>query len=368
MISRHRTTSWSRLRSAALAVGLGALTTACAGSGEPGKEAVRAGAEDDAGDPFTQIDRVEVLSLEDVKERARQLADDLDLQGADRDVAVIQSQFDQIYPSLQRLLIIEEDIRKLLVTLGGLPADQLGLEPGNVALSGVAPAAGPTGPGPQTQSPKTQTAAPPPAPEGGGAGGGAARPARGGPHRRRIGTAPPTPSKTTPAKNTPTKTGPTKTGPAKTGPAKTGLQKPAPAPDAPAQPVPDPAARDENLFGDDFGGTEIPITDLPFTDSTGPTSSTTKGVPGGTWAVHVGSYRLTDSARRDLVLMRRDLGGQLRGLEVLLSPVPGTGGTERIERLLLGPLSSRGAAEALCAAFKAAGHYCAPHPFIGDPL
>ncbi len=365
MMAPHRIRSWSRLRHTVLALMACVAVASCAGQDRTPSPADIVN-DSETGDPFTSIDRNPVKSLEEIKTDAQRVAADLGLEGAERDVAVIQSQFDQIYPSLQRLLIIEEDIRKLLATLGDLPPEQLGLTQEDLSAGGslsTAPlpagepgaAEAPSGPAPSLNSVDAAAVA--------------GEPANSAPAPNEA------PVDILDFPGTPPE------GTAMPGPAQAPMPaRPAPLaqttiPPAPTAPV--DAIGVETIRVEDIAVEEVPIENGP---ASGPVQAVEAQLPavippapqmaadGTAWGIHLGTYSMADSARRDLVLMRRDFGSQLAGLSPVLKPLPRTSNGRPLNRLILGPLPSRETAAILCRRFTAQDRYCAPILFEGRAL
>ncbi|MGF1456394.1 MAG: SPOR domain-containing protein [Alphaproteobacteria bacterium] len=360
MMAPHRIRSWSRLCRTVLVLMAGAVVGSCAGGG-PTTQAGTATAENAKGDPFENIDQNPVKSLKQIKDDAQRVAADLGLEGPERDVAVIQSQFDQIYPSLQRLLIIEEDIRKLLAILGDLPAEPLGLSDQDLTA------------GPQQRDSLTAASAPT----------GGADPVDpslegetleiGQPNGSLKREAPsPTPPPALPAPLPDIVLQRTDAPPDAAGPP---TPPPASRPRAPASAMGVPAMGVPDMSGPDRRTDPVPVEDIPIEDvwspdagaaaPAQPSSLVTDTAP---WGVHLGTYGLKDSARRDLVLMRRDFGDALAGLTPRLLTLRARSKKRPLNRLILGPLASRAAAAALCSRLTARDRYCKPMLFEGSPF
>lgn len=85
------------------------------------------------------------------------------------------------------------------------------------------------------------------------------------------------------------------------------------------------------------------------------------------FALHLASYRSDAAAARGWEALRASAPTALEGLSPRIEVVDLGGEQGVFRRLKAGPLPNRDDAEARCALLQAAGLYCRPTDFTGEP-
>ncbi|MCW5723883.1 MAG: SPOR domain-containing protein [Maricaulaceae bacterium] len=125
------------------------------------------------------------------------------------------------------------------------------------------------------------------------------------------------------------------------------------APETAPPPSPSPAGADAPQIAE-------PPPSAPAPESSAQASA-------GVYGVHLASYRLEAHAESGWTTLLAMFPDVLEGLQPRLAEAD-LGEQGVFLRLVAGPFAGHSAAEAACDALRAAGAWCAPGPFTGEPL